>query len=356
MPEAAPVLAASSVQSEPETVRETRRGWRHPVALVAAAAVVVLAAVGGVVALSSGGSGGSSHAAASPKTGQVTNEATVTKVTTQSDGLTFSRAWKLSGTKGDHFTGTVALKNPTSSAVAYNRVEVIPKSLAKSVTDITFSPKPTEVVKKDPVVRFKGNVAPNSTVTITYEIDVAAKGATEARVQAWIADASAEQSKYDPAAATTTTAAPVVTTTPPPAETTPPPPAAGPAPSGSGSTNTGGGGGGGVAPTPSTTTTTTTTQPKPTLSVSIYGTNGTNGLDICYYGYECDYTATITNGSANTTGTWSFSCSSTTFSYPPNNVNFPASHTNGGTCTITLSVNDPGASGPASGSLLVRFV
>ena len=84
--------------------------------------------------------------------------------------------------------GTLTFSNPTAASVHMVHTEVIPKSLARNVGQITFDPQPTTIVDPDPVVQYSENVGANEDFTITYTIDVAADGADQSRLRDWADD------------------------------------------------------------------------------------------------------------------------------------------------------------------------
>ena len=225
-----PTAVGTEVESTDEPAPTPQRGRRVLVACVAA--VVAIGVVAFVVA-----SSGSDDEVATP-TANVQPRLEFPPVTTP-EGATVTRAWELTGAKGAQLDGTLTVENPTSKSVTTTFTEVIPKSLASSVDQITFDPQPV-VVKADPMVQYTATVAPGATFVATYTIEVEPLGRTRQRLLTWADDLAKETGTTTTTTVppTTTTAPPSTTpsttpavttptTTGPPATTTPPPPADG---------------------------------------------------------------------------------------------------------------------------------
>jgi hypothetical protein len=137
---------------------------------------------------------------------------------TTPEGMKVERRWELQGAQGDHFVGRLSFSNPTSAPLRTSHTEVIPKSLASSVTKITFDLQPT-VIQADPVVQYSLTVPTGGEVTARYEIEVAPTGASRARLKAWAADLAAQDAKTPtttgPTTTGPTTTGPTTTTTGP---------------------------------------------------------------------------------------------------------------------------------------------
>ena len=224
-----PMAVGIQVESTDEPASTPQRGRRVLVACVAA--VVAIGVIAFVVA-----SSGSDDEVATP-TANVQPRFEFPPVTTP-EGATVTRAWKLTGTKGSQLDGKLTVENPTSKSVTTTFTEVIPKSLASSVDQITFDPQPV-VVKADPIVRYTATVAPGTTFVATYTIEVEPLGRTRQRLLTWADDLAKETGTTTTTVPPTTTTAPASTTpsttpavttpttTGPPATTTTAPPADG---------------------------------------------------------------------------------------------------------------------------------
>src|SRR5262249_41943627 len=81
-----------------------------------------------------------------------------------------------------------------------NHDEVIPKSVAADVSDVTFKPAPDEVVNRDPIVRYElAGLEPGGTLRIQYDIAVAPDGLTQDRLEQLVADQTAADETYQAA-------------------------------------------------------------------------------------------------------------------------------------------------------------
>jgi hypothetical protein len=213
------------------------------IATIAVAGAVLL-----VLALRGGDDGGTATA---------TPDAVSLKLPSIAIGTTaeVDTEWELSGKDGTQFASTSTFVNRTSTPAQVQFQEVIPKSLASSVDEITFvGPQPT-VVTADPVVQYVIDLPANGEVTRTYEIEVAPDGATRTRLAEWARDLDSTSAKREGTLTTTTTSTTTApeTTLPPATEPTPAPTTGRRAP-----TTTRGGGG------PTTPTEPPPTEPPPT--------------------------------------------------------------------------------------------
>lgn len=109
-----------------------------------------------------------------------------------SDGVTMERNWRLEGSTGHRFIGTLTFLNTTEAAVPVSFTETLPKTLANTIDVVLFNPFPT-VIDPDPVVQWNVVVEANSTISVTYEISVAPDGADASRLDQWAKDLEAEQ-------------------------------------------------------------------------------------------------------------------------------------------------------------------
>ena len=196
------------------TVRDTARRPRGARLMLVAALVVIAIGVATLVAVSGDGTSGRSVPRAAPGTSDQIRLA-LDPVTTP-DGVTIGRVWMLRGARGTRFVGRFVFSNPTATPLNVVHTEVIPKSLASSVDDITFDPQPT-ILEADPVVEYSVTVPASGTATARYEIEVAPEGRSRARLEAWADDARVAE--LERAASTTTTAPP---STPAPSPALPP--------------------------------------------------------------------------------------------------------------------------------------
>jgi hypothetical protein len=109
-----------------------------------------------------------------------------------SEGVTIERNWRLEGTTGHRFIGTLTFVNTTDAAVPVTFTETLPKTLADTIEVVLFDPFPT-VIDPDPVVQWSVVVEANSSSSVTYEISVPPDGADAARLDQWAKDLEAEQ-------------------------------------------------------------------------------------------------------------------------------------------------------------------
>lgn len=103
---------------------------------------------------------------------------------THAGGAETTETFVLRGPNGDELTTSVAVVNPTTEALVVQHIETIPKEWAESVDDVTFSVAPTEVIDRDPVVRWELELGPGETARLTYDVALDDTGVTEARLEA----------------------------------------------------------------------------------------------------------------------------------------------------------------------------
>jgi tRNA A-37 threonylcarbamoyl transferase component Bud32 len=100
------------------------------------------------------------------------------------NGLIVARTWRVDR---DGLHTMLQVTNPAAAPATQVVDEVIPKSIASSVGKVVFDPPVPEIVKDDPVVRYKvENLAPGATVTLAYRVVV--DGATREQVGRWAQD------------------------------------------------------------------------------------------------------------------------------------------------------------------------
>lgn len=150
-----PVLAAQ-VPVQPTPDQPVRRPRRRLVALSAGAAVLV--AGGAFVALHDG----STPAKAATYSFTAVGDATAS----------LKRTWSLSK-DGAVLSNDTALSNPGTTTVTRTAVEVIPKSVAGDVQQVTFTPADVTVVQADPVVRWKATLAPGAVAHLRWTVRLA---------------------------------------------------------------------------------------------------------------------------------------------------------------------------------------
>jgi hypothetical protein len=156
--------------TQPKLAARWFRPWRRTVAVVAVIALAMMVAVGSRALLAQPGL------------------ASYTFAPVQ-DGPDVSalRVWTLS-TDGKTVSGSLDFSNSGSSVRTVTHVEVIPKSLAKSITAIKFSLPAPDVLLADPVVRYQLTIPAGRTSHASYTIGVPAAGSSIARVEKWVTD------------------------------------------------------------------------------------------------------------------------------------------------------------------------
>ena len=158
---------------------------RRRIAAVAVA-VVVLATALAAVAVSLGGSA-SAHPAAT----------FAFRPQSYPSGLIVDRTWTLSGQSGSQLHGTATLTDGATMAIHGPFDEVIPKSVASAVGNVTLIPTPDHIVNADPVVRYDLNLGSGSSVKITYYTDVGkTTGSWSSRLARLASDQNAAQVAY----------------------------------------------------------------------------------------------------------------------------------------------------------------
>jgi serine/threonine protein kinase len=87
-----------------------------------------------------------------------------------SDGVTVAQVWSFLRSSRKDLQATFTVTNNRNSRVRHSFDEVIPKGLANSVADVSFSPRPDSTVNRDPVVRYCLNLAPRVHRVLTYDV------------------------------------------------------------------------------------------------------------------------------------------------------------------------------------------
>ncbi len=122
------------------------------------------------------------------------------------EGFLLTRTWRLSGVKGDRLRGEVILTNTTEAPLTQAYDEVIPKSVATAVDQLTFEPRYNEVVRADPVVRFLvTELPPEARFELTYTVALPPEGNSQARLDRLAADQVREEAEYKGVAVPTLT-------------------------------------------------------------------------------------------------------------------------------------------------------
>jgi outer membrane biosynthesis protein TonB len=116
---------------------------------------------------------------------------------TQTSGLVVSRTWRLAGEDGDLFLASVDVTNPTDHPIIDNVLEVIPKALTSTITNVTFVGTQPKVVNPDPIVQFDVVLQPGKSVRFGYRVNVPAEGVTTARLTGWKRARDTEQAALD---------------------------------------------------------------------------------------------------------------------------------------------------------------
>jgi hypothetical protein len=103
-------------------------------------------------------------------------------------GAKVERRWELDdGT----FESELVLSNDTKAPIAGRHVEIVPKSLAKTVDELAFDPEPDEVIDEDPVVAWDLRLGPGESTEITYRVEDLDGAAGLAELKAWKKDRTA---------------------------------------------------------------------------------------------------------------------------------------------------------------------
>ena len=153
---------------QPETLRPEpeRRPPRRRIIAVAATVVALLAA-GGAVLL--GGGDKQNTGASSP---------TIMAFAATSDAtIRAQRTWSVGA--DDHvLSSDIAFTNLTSTPLTRTALEVIPKSVASDVSQVTFTPSGVTVVEADPVVRWQVRLGPRQVTHLRWTVPI--EGAVDA--------------------------------------------------------------------------------------------------------------------------------------------------------------------------------
>jgi hypothetical protein len=103
------------------------------------------------------------------------------------------RKWEVSD---NQLNGTLTFENTGSEKSTGRYLEVIPKSLAPTASDIDSDPAPNQVVEDDPILAYDITLEPAQTLTITYRIAVP-EGTDNARLEAWKEEAATARATYE---------------------------------------------------------------------------------------------------------------------------------------------------------------
>jgi hypothetical protein len=79
------------------------------------------------------------------------------------------RTWSIDG-KGTTLTSDLALTNPSTATVTRTALEVIPKTVASDVNQVTFVPRDVSVVDTDPVVRWRVTLVPGAAAHLRWTV------------------------------------------------------------------------------------------------------------------------------------------------------------------------------------------
>jgi hypothetical protein len=186
----ATVLRRSSTPPPPTTtmpiVVVPTPWYRKPAVMIPAALVVALALVAGLVVVLRGGG---DDAAKQTKTPSEATYASAPAV--YANGLVATRTWKL--VDSTKLSGSFDVTNASAAPAGMEIEELIPKSVAASVDNITFTPAPDKIVERDPIVSYTvKDLAPNARKTFTYTITVEASTEDpQARLARWGAERDA---------------------------------------------------------------------------------------------------------------------------------------------------------------------
>jgi len=96
-----------------------------------------------------------------------------------SDGVTVSQIWTFLRSPHEDLEGSVTVTNKRASQVVHTYDEVIPRGLASSLADVSFSPAPDSTVNRDPVVRYCLDLAPRAQRVLTYDVPMSAAPTTQ---------------------------------------------------------------------------------------------------------------------------------------------------------------------------------
>lgn len=160
------------------------RRRRRSLKLAAIMACVLLIAAAGVLAIARPGNvDRSTSAAFRPEYFQ--------------NGLIVYRTWTLGGSSGDLLQGEVVLLNSGRSALqtAYN--EVIPSEVTTSAHSIGLNPPPENIVKADPVLRYRIDLSSGESTHLHYRIAIhRTSGSWSTRLNGLVNDQNVEQDSF----------------------------------------------------------------------------------------------------------------------------------------------------------------
>jgi serine/threonine protein kinase/uncharacterized protein YjdB len=187
IPVPAPPAAADSKKTGTGSTR--KRGWY----IATGVALLPLIAAVAVFAIKHNSS---SSAAAAQKI-----EFSATPVVYDS-GLLAGRTWTVADGSSPTVTSTLTITNSKDAPVSGDIEEVIPKSLAASVDNITFIPAPATVIQKDPVVQYHvTDLGAHKSVVFRYKVNVTHSTDWNTQLSTWNDERTAEVAQR-PAAAT----------------------------------------------------------------------------------------------------------------------------------------------------------
>ncbi len=174
------------VSPAPPSVGSSRR--KSIVAGVIAATIVLI--LGTLIVARGGGSDGATALAA--ETQPIRHAFAPVAYT---GGVVVSRTWDLAE-NGDAINAKITFTHSGTERTETSHYEVIPKTVAADVSDIDFKPAPTEIVERDPVVRYDlSDLEAGETREVTWSVSIAAGDKTAARLEKLAKDqVSAEKS------------------------------------------------------------------------------------------------------------------------------------------------------------------
>src|SRR5439155_2179699 len=87
--------------------------------------------------------------------------------------IAYGKTWRLIGADGHRLHSVFTLTNFGAGTATTSHFEVVTKTVAPTVGSIRLSLQPTEVVERDPVVRFDlTRLGPGDTMTVVYDVDL----------------------------------------------------------------------------------------------------------------------------------------------------------------------------------------
>jgi serine/threonine protein kinase len=114
-----------------------------------------------------------------------------------SSGLVVDRLWTLSGASGSQLHSTVTVTDGSGTPIHGSYTEVLPTSVASTVTKVDFDPAPAQVIQVDPVVRYDVGLESEKSFTFTYSADIGkTSGSWFARLTQLAASQTASQTAY----------------------------------------------------------------------------------------------------------------------------------------------------------------